>query len=64
MIPWSGGEPAKIDAGNSPRLSVQGKIAYAKDGQIWISSTAAGEKPKEIVVRGKNEPVEWFSGWN
>lgn len=59
MIPWSGGEPTKIDAGSSPRLSAQGKIAYAKDGQIWISSTAAGEKPKEVVVRGKNEPVAW-----
>ncbi len=58
-ISWSGGEPAKIDAGSSPCVSAQGKIAYAKDGQIWVSSTAAGEKPKEVAVRGKNEPVAW-----
>ncbi|MGC0775703.1 MAG: prolyl oligopeptidase family serine peptidase, partial [Candidatus Acidiferrum sp.] len=37
----------------------QGRIAYAKDGQIWVTSTAAGEKPREAVVRGKNEPVAW-----
>src|SRR5208283_2161140 len=36
MIPWSGGESIKIDAGSSPCLSVQGKVAYARDGQIWI----------------------------
>ena len=59
MIAWSGGEPTKIDAGSSPCVSAQGKIAYAKDGQIWISGTGAGEKPKEVVVRGKNEPVAW-----
>ncbi len=59
MIPWSGGEPTRIDAGSSPCVSALGKIAYAKDGQIWISSTAAGEKPKEVVARGKNEPVAW-----
>ena len=59
MISWSGGQPAKIDAGSSPCVSAQGIIAYAKDGQIWVSSTAAGEKPKEVAVRGKNEPVAW-----
>ena len=59
MISWSGGEPTKIDAGNLPCVSAQGRIAYAKDGQIWVSSTAAGEKPREVVVRGKNEPVAW-----
>ncbi|MGB2679381.1 MAG: prolyl oligopeptidase family serine peptidase [Candidatus Acidiferrum sp.] len=59
MISWSGGEPTKIDAGNLPCVSAQGRIAYAKDGQIWVTSTAAGEKPREAVVRGKNEPVAW-----
>ncbi len=59
MIAWSGGEPIKIDAGSLPCVSEQGKIAYAKDGQIWVSSTAAGEKPKEVVARGKNEAVAW-----
>ncbi len=59
MISWSGGQPAKIDAGSSPCVSAKGIIAYAKDGQIWVSSTAAGEKPKEVAVRGKNEPVAW-----
>jgi len=59
MIPWSGGEPTKIDAGSFPCLSAQGKIAYARDGQIWVLNMVVGEKPKEVVVRGKNEPVAW-----
>jgi len=59
MISWSGGQPAKIDAGSSPCVSAQGIIAYAKDGQIWVSSAAADQKPKGVAVRGKNEPVAW-----
>ena len=59
MISWSGGIPVKIDAGNSPAVSKQGQIAYARGGQLWVSSLKAGEKPKQIVVRGKNAPVDW-----
>ncbi|HXR32083.1 MAG TPA: prolyl oligopeptidase family serine peptidase [Verrucomicrobiae bacterium] len=59
MIPWSGGEPTKIDGGSLPCVSAQGEIAYAKDGQIWATGTAAGGKPKVVVAHGKNEPVAW-----
>lgn len=59
MISWSGGEPTRIDAGGYPCVSAQGKIAYARDGEIWISSTVAGKKPKGIAARGRNEPVAW-----
>jgi dipeptidyl aminopeptidase/acylaminoacyl peptidase len=59
MIPWSGGPPVKIDAGNSPVVSKQGQIAYAPGGQLRLTSLKAGEKPREIVVRGKNAPVDW-----
>jgi len=59
MIPWSGGQPTKIDVGSSPCVSAQEKVAYARDGQIWVSSTATGEKTKEVAARGKNEPVAW-----
>ena len=56
-------KPVKIDAGHSPRTSVLGKIAYARSGEMWIAGIGAnasgGDKPKQIVVRGKNEPVEW-----
>jgi dipeptidyl aminopeptidase/acylaminoacyl peptidase len=66
LLRLSGAEaakPVKIDAGHSPRASVQGKIAYARAGGIWIAAigtnNSESDKPKQIVVRGKNEPVEW-----
>ncbi len=61
VVPSGGGVPVKIDAGHSPRASVLGKIAYARGGQLWIAGTGGseGDKPKQIVVRGKNQPVDW-----
>jgi len=58
-IAWNGGAPVKIDAGNSPEVSPQGRIAYGRGGEMWLSSLKAEEKPKQIEVRGKNDPVEW-----
>ncbi len=61
LAPFGGGTPVKIDAGHSPRQSAQGKIAYARAGQLWIAGAGNGEsdKPKQLVVRGKNQPVDW-----
>ncbi len=63
LVPFAGGTPVKIDAGHSPQVSVQGGIAYARGGQLWMVArgTTEGEKPKQIVVRGKNQPVGWSS---
>lgn len=65
QVSSAGGAPVKIDAGHSPRVSAQGRIAYAREGQIWITGAAGGaserEKPKQVVVRGKNQPVDWSS---
>jgi len=58
-ISWSGGEPVKIDTGNSPVVSAQGRIAYGRSGELWMSRLRTEEKPKQIVVRGKSRPVEW-----
>ena len=58
-IAWNGGAPVKIDAGNSPEVSPQGRIAYGRGGEMWLSSLKAEEKPKQIEVRGKHFPVEW-----
>ncbi len=60
-ISWTGGTPNKVDAGNSPVISAQGQIAYARGGELWMGSLKADEKPKQIVVRGKSHPVEWSS---
>ena len=53
--------PQKIDEGQSPCISAQHKVAFARAGQMYVSDLpAAGrEKPVQIVVRGKNEPREW-----
>ena len=59
MIPWSSGTPVKVDAGDSPVVSKQGQIAYGRGGKLWVSSLKAGEKPRQIVVRGNNVPVDW-----
>ena len=58
-INWSGGEPKKVDAGDSPKISAQGVIAYIRDGQIWIALLDSSEKPKQLIVRGQNHDVEW-----
>lgn len=61
LAPFGGATPVKIDAGHSPHISSQGKIAYARNGQLWIAGTGIGnaDKPKQIVVRGKNQPMDW-----
>jgi dipeptidyl aminopeptidase/acylaminoacyl peptidase len=58
-IAWSGGESKRVDAGNSPKISARGVIAYVRDGQIWTAPVDAGEKPKQLIVRGQNHSLEW-----
>ena len=58
-VTWSGGEPKRVDAGDSPKLSAMGVIAYVRDGQIWIAPLGGGEKPKQLIVRGQNHSEEW-----
>jgi len=59
IVAFRGGSPRKVDAGSSPVISVQGRIAYQRGGQMWMSSVKTEEKPRQIMVRGKNSPVEW-----
>jgi len=58
-ISWSGGDPKKIDAGNSPEISARGVLAYVKDGQLWIVALKGTEKPQQIMVRGKSGDPKW-----
>jgi dipeptidyl aminopeptidase/acylaminoacyl peptidase len=58
-VAWSGGTPTRIDAGDSPRVSAKGVIAYVRDGQIWIAPLDSVEKPKQVIVRGQNHSEEW-----
>ena len=58
-VPWSGGQPKKLDAGDSPRISIRGVVAYVRDGQIWVAPLDASENPKQLVVRGQNHSPSW-----
>src|SRR5437879_8247732 len=58
-VAWSGGEPQRVDAGHSPKISELGMIAYAKDGQIWIGPLDGAEKPHQLFVRGQNFDSQW-----
>jgi dipeptidyl aminopeptidase/acylaminoacyl peptidase len=58
-VSWNGGAPVKIDVGTSPAVSSQAQIAYGRSGEMWVASLNSSEKPKQIVVRGKNHPIDW-----
>jgi dipeptidyl aminopeptidase/acylaminoacyl peptidase len=58
-VAFSGGEPKKIDAGHSPKISPKGVLAYVRDGQIWIAPLDGSDKPKQVVVRGQNHSQSW-----
>ena len=58
-VAWSGGEPKKIDAGHSPKISSKGVIAYLREGQIWLASADGTSKPVQVVVRGDNHSHSW-----
>ena len=58
-IAWAGGAPGKLDAGDSIAVSSKGDVAYERGGEMWMTLLNGHEKPRQIVVRGKNRPVEW-----
>jgi dipeptidyl aminopeptidase/acylaminoacyl peptidase len=58
-IAWTGGEPKKLDAGDSPAISTSGAVAYIKDHQLWLAKLDASDKPLQVVVRGKSEDPQW-----
>ena len=58
-ISWSGGEPKKVDVGDSPKVSAKGVIAYVRDGQLYLAPLDSSEKPKQLIVRGQNHSEAW-----
>jgi len=58
-ISWTGGAPVRIDAGNSPAVSKQDRIAYERGGEMWMAPLKTEGKPNRIVAHGKNYPVKW-----
>jgi dipeptidyl aminopeptidase/acylaminoacyl peptidase len=58
-VAWTAGEPKKVDAGHSPKISSRGMMAYLRESQIWIVPLDGSEKPKQLVVRGQNSAPDW-----
>jgi dipeptidyl aminopeptidase/acylaminoacyl peptidase len=58
-IAWIGGEPKKLDAGQSPQVSSHGSVAYVKNNELWLAKLDASEKPQQIVVRGHSSDPQW-----
>jgi len=58
-VNWTGGEPKKIDAGDFPRISPNGLVAYVRDGQLYLAPIDGSAKPLQIVARGHNGEAEW-----
>lgn len=58
-VSLTGGEPKKIDAGFSPKISLHGIVAYVHDGQIWTVPLDASKKPLHIVARGQSSSPAW-----
>ena len=58
-VPFAGGEAKKIDEGRGPHVSKTGWIVYVRGGQMYLANVSASDKPKQVVVRGHNEPMRW-----
>lgn len=58
-ITWNGGAPRKLDAGQSPAISVSGEVAYIKDHQLWLANADGSAKSRQVVVRGHSEDPQW-----
>ena len=60
-FPFSGGNPILIDEGINPVISPNNdKVAYIKNGQLWVSSiNGEGESKKLFHSRGRNGSHIW-----
>lgn len=59
IIPFEGGAPKKLAEGHSPAPSKDGRVAFIRAGQIWITNVNA-EKPVELVrTRGGSSNLRW-----
>lgn len=61
---WSaslaGGAPAKVAEGDAPAITDDGRVAYIKDHQIWLTTLAAKAKPARFFFdRGNASDLQW-----
>jgi len=59
IVPFEGGAPKKLAEGHSTAVSKDGKVAFVRAGQIWMTNLD-GEKPIEIVrTQGVSSNLRW-----
>ncbi|SRR5579883_16102 len=59
IVPFEGGAPKKLAEGHSPAVSKDGKIAFVKAAQVWLTNVD-GEKPGEVAhTKGVSSNLRW-----
>ncbi len=62
-IAFDGGAPRKLSDGRGPVVSRDGRVAFLKDGQIWMTTLDAdktGAKPAEAVhTKASSYDLQW-----
>ena len=62
-IPFDGGAPRKLSDGHGPTVSRDGRVAFLKNGQIWMTTLDAektGAKPAEAVhTKASSYELQW-----
>jgi dipeptidyl aminopeptidase/acylaminoacyl peptidase len=62
IVPFEGGAPKKLAEGHSPAISKDGRVAFVRGGQIWMT-TVEGDKPAESVhTKGVSSNLRWSPG--
>ena len=60
MIPFDGGAPVKLAEGNSPAVSKDGRVAFIRSGQIWMTTLDKDAKPVEVVhTKTRSSALRW-----
>jgi len=58
-VPLTGGAPQKIGEGDAPAISARGRLAYTKDGHVWVSPMDGGKAERLFFDRGKDGDLRW-----
>ena len=53
-IAFDGGAPKKLGDGHSPAVSKDGRVAFIRNRQIYLTTVDGGEKPVEVVETKAN----------
>ncbi|MBZ5601765.1 MAG: prolyl oligopeptidase family serine peptidase [Acidobacteriia bacterium] len=59
IVPFEGGAPKKLAEGHSPAVSKDGKVAFVRATQVWMTNIN-GDKPAEVAhTKGISSSLRW-----